>query len=226
MATSGSIDFNLTANQVIDFAFKKIEVFDAEETPSATDTADARRALTMMLKSWQKKIPGLYRQTFGSQALSNATASYTLSPVPYRVIEARYRNTDGRDIPMVQMTRQEYVDLPLKSSAGIPTQYYYDVQRAATTLYVWPVQATVTTETIQYTFQRIIEDVDDIANDIDIPQDWLETVGYGLAKRLLSSYGMVNSEVTDIANELLADAIDDEREDFVRLMPETRWEHA
>ena len=223
MATSGSIDFNLTATQVIKFAFEAIEIFDAEETPTATDSESARIALNLMLKSWQKTSNHLFRQTFGSQALSNATASYTLSPVPYRIIEARYRNTDGRDIPMIQMTRQEYVDLPLKSSAGIPTQYYYDVQRAATTLYVWPVQATVTTETIEYTFQRIIEDIDDLNNDLDINQEWLETIGWNLADRLMPSYGINNPKVTQMANELLAAALDDEREDFVTMVPETRW---
>ncbi|HEY4760502.1 MAG TPA: hypothetical protein VIH42_07975, partial [Thermoguttaceae bacterium] len=117
-------------------------------------------------------------------------------------------------------TRQEYFDLPSKTSTGTPTQYYFDPQRGAPTLYVWPVKATVTTETFKVTYHKRTDDLDDLANDIDIPQEELETIGYGLAARLLDSYGIEG----EVANRILmrAEQLGDEAQDFER-EPVTRF---
>lgn len=222
MSTSGSIDYSLNARQLVTWALKKTRIIQEAETPSADQLSDAYDDLNLMLKGWQKDGPNLWRQTFGSATLVTATASYTLSPRPRRVIEARYRDTSGRDIPMTLLTRQEYVDLPLKTSTGIPTQYYIDYQRDSVLLYVWPVPASATTETVQYTYQRYAEDIDAATNDIDIPPEWFETVGYNLADRLLESYGLKDDRISARAMMLLMAAKDDDREDFVRFVVDRR----
>lgn len=223
MATSGSTDFNINAGELVTFALKLIGVIDSDETPAAEDMDDGITALNLMMKSWQIKGPHLARETFGSVSLVNATASYSLTPRPYRIIEARYRDASGRDIPMLELVRQEYVDLPLKSASGIPTQFYVDIQNDAVNLYVWPVQAAVTTETIQFTYQRRFEDVDNKINDIDIPQEWLETVAYNLAERCQPIFSTNNQRVTARAQMLLDEAMDADREAYIQLMPEYRY---
>lgn len=227
MSTSGSIDFSMTAQALSTWALRKINVVAAVDTPSAEDMRDAITDLNLMLKTWQMTGPNLFRQTFGSVTLVANTAFYVLSPKPFRVIEARYRDANGRDIPMLPLTRQEYVDMPQKSALGTPTQYYVDYQRTAATIYVWPVPAAVTTETVQTTFQRAIEDIDAQSNDIDIPQEWFETVGYNLAERLLERFPAderTSALVLRRAGELMALAKDTDREEFVRFEPERgRW---
>lgn len=216
MSTSGSINYSLNARELVTFALRKTRIIADIETPSAEQMRDGIEDLNLMLKGWQKDGPNLWRQTFGSATLVTSTASYTLSPRPRRVIEARYRDTSGRDLPMTQLNRQQYVDLPLKTSTGVPTQYYVDYQRDSVVMYVWPVPASATTETVQYTFQRYAEDIDDAANDIDIPPEWFETVGYALADRILDSYGLDDKKITARAQSLIAAAKDDDREDFVQ----------
>lgn len=221
MATSGSIDFSMTAREVITYALRKINVVSEVEDPTAEQSAKAVQELNVMLKGWQKH-ENLWRLTEGSVTLLNATGSYALSPVPHKVISARYRNASSLDTPMDELLRNEYYDLPNKSSAGRPTGYYVDYQRTAVTMYVWPVQATVTTETIKYTFQRKFEDIDDLANDIDIKQEHFEVVGYNLAARLADDYpteGPQVGRVTARAQTLLDDALDDDRPDFVQFVP-------
>jgi hypothetical protein len=223
MATSGSTDFNINARDLITFSLKLIGVVDSDETPDADDMADAKTALNLMLKNWQIRGPHLARETFGSVTLTDATASYSLSPRPYRLIEARYRSTSGIDIPMLELTRQQYVDLPDKSSSGVPTSYYLDVQRDAVNLYVWPVKATATTESIQFSHQRRFEDVDSLNDDIDIPQEWLETVAYNLADRCQPIFSTKNADVKATAQGLLAEAMAADQENFFDVVPEHRY---
>lgn len=222
MTTSGSIDYNLTARKLVTFAHKKLNITDSVANPSADDMRDGIEQLNMLLKSLQIKAPSLWRQTFGSVALVADTASYALSPRPFRVHEARYRDTGGRDLPMNELTRQEYVDLPLKTSTGIPTNYYVDYQRDAVTLYIWPVPAAATTETVQFTYQRRFEDVDTPDNDIDVPQETFEMLGYMLADRIAETFNIDAPKVTQRAERLLAEFLANDVEPMVRFVPERR----
>lgn len=221
MATSGSTDFNLTAREIVTFALKQLREVGAGQTPSAEDMTDGIEALNLMLKAWQMTMPNLWRQTEGTLTLTSATASYSLTAA-YRVISARFRQS-GRDIPMALLTREEYQNLALKTSAGIPTQYYFDPQRASGTLYVWPVLATAAGETIQYTYQRRFEDIDDPANDLDVPQEALQTVGYALAEELLDSFGKNDATAARIIRKSTAAKNNlkmADREDVVRFVAE------
>lgn len=221
MSTSGSIDFNMTARELVTFALRKINVCAKNEDPDADDAETARIELNTMLKGWQK-YANLWRMTEGSVTLLNATASYALTPFPHKVISARYRDTGGNDTPLEVLTRDEYYDMPNKTGAGRPNSYYVDYQRTAATLYTWQVQATVTTETIKYTFQRKFEDVDDLANDIDVKQEHFEVVGFNLAARLADDYGRAGGHIDRViqrAGMLLNDVLDDDREDYIQIIP-------
>lgn len=189
MATSGSTDYNRTVRQLCEYAIKKIGIVGLHQPIPANALASAQTELEVMLKGWQQRGPNLWRRTSGSVTLVAATSSYTLSPRPFRVVSARYRDANGRDTPMRLMTSDEYDELPLKTSTGVPTNYFVDYQRASAVMYVWPVPATVTTQTIRYTYQRRIEDMDAEGNDIDILSEHFEAVGMNLAARLADNAG-------------------------------------
>ena len=219
MATSGSTDYSLDARNVVTQALRLVRVIPVFAAPSAEDMQQAIATLNLMVKGWETDGPHIAHQTEGSVALVADTASYSLTPRPYRIIDARYRDASGRDLPMHELTRSEYYDMPIKTTQGIPTQYYYDPQVSTGTLYVWPVMAAPTTETIKFTYQRIFEDIDDAANDLDIPQEWLDMVVYNLADRLLDIYGKDNRRITERAMMLMRQAKDMDREDVVRFIP-------
>lgn len=220
MPTSGSTDYVLNARQVVTHALKILRVVAASETPSAEDMEDSIEALNLMLKSWQMTMPNLWRRAEGSVSLVSATASYVLASA-YRIESARFRQ-NGRDLPMELLTRDEYQDMPLKTTLGIPTQYYFDPQRATGTLYVWPVLAAAAGETIQYTYQRRFEDIDSANDDIDIPQEYLQTVAYNLAENLLDIFGKDDATARRVmlkAGSLRTEMQMADREDVVRFVP-------
>lgn len=222
MPTSGSTDYSLTARDVITYALKLIREIDATATASGSDAKDGLVALNLMLKGWQMTGPDVFRNTIGTVSLVGGQASYSLPTNVHAVMEARYRSAAGIDLPMIELGREEYLELPLKSSAGIPTQYYVDGQRAGKVLYLWPVLAAATTETVQYTFQRKFEDVDTLNEEIDVKQEHLEAVVYNLADRLLDIYGKDQPRITQRAMMLKQVAMDSERPGFHTFVPDYR----
>lgn len=162
----------------------------------------------MMLKTWAT-AGRLWLQTEGSVTLIASTASYALTGVR-KVLSVR-RRTSSIDTPLTELSREEYYDLPNKSQAGTPLSCYFDPQRSTKTLYVWPVPtaAIATSTTLPYTYARFIEDCDALTNDPDVPQEWLEALSYGLARRLAPRFpGIVASaefaEIKEASERLYA----------------------
>jgi hypothetical protein len=225
MALSGSFNFSINARELITQTLRKMTVLGVTQALDADEAEAIRIELNTMLKGWSRRGPFLWKKTEGSVTLTNATASYDLAATlnPLRIMSVRYRDTAARDLPMRPFTRDEYFDLPIKTSAGIPTQYYFDPQRGAPTLYVWPVKATITTETLRVTYQKRTDDIDTISDDIDIPQEHFDVVLHALAERLLDDYGIEGEVAQRImlrSQALLQDALDWEREDDIYFTPD------
>lgn len=223
MSTSGSVDYSLNAREVCEFALDKMRAVGLGQNVDADDMTRAIRELNVMLKGWQTAGPNLWRLTEASQTLTSGNGTYTLTTTkPVVIAEARYRDTEGRDMPMQELTRNEYLELPNKSSSGIPTCWYFDRQRDAGVLYVWPVLATATTQAIRYSYVRRIEDIDDANNDLDVPPEYIDLIGYNLAARLLDNYGLndgPSQRILQRAALLVQQAKDHDRESIVRFVP-------
>ena len=225
MPLSGSQDFNLNAREAITQTLRKMGVLGVAQVLDADEAEECRVELNTMLKGWQRKGPHLWKTVEGTIPLLANTASYNLAATlnPLRIMSLRYRDASLRDLPMRLFTREEYFDLPMKSSTGIPTQYYFDAQRGAPTLYVWPLLTTVTTEVLAATFQKRMDDIDDLNDDIDIAQENFDTLIYALAARLLDDYGVegeVAKRIIGRSQGLLEDAMGFDREEVVRFVPD------
>lgn len=188
MATSGSTDFSMNARDIITRALRLTKIVGGDETPKASELETGEEVLNLLLKSWSAQ-EHLWIMTEGTQALSAATTSYVI-PAARRMVSVR-RRLSGIDTPMIELSRQEYFDLPNKSQQGLPTSWFFDPQRATRTLYVWltPSASIASTVTLHFTYLRVIEDIDALENDPDVPQEWLEALVYALAKRLGAEFG-------------------------------------
>jgi hypothetical protein len=181
-----------TVRQLCTQALQRAQVTGYRDAPEAADLEAAITELNMMLKAWQAEGNLLWTYTTGSLALTTAT-SYTLSPArPMRVLSARLKS-NGIEMPMVELTREEYDALPDKDTTGTPTQFYYDRQREDALFYVWPALASTNGETVEYTYERELEDVTDGSEALDMPGEWWEATMYGLAARLAEAYMMTNA---------------------------------
>lgn len=205
MATSGSVDFSMDAREIVTEAFQTAKIVAAGETPTGDEMADGQRKLNLLLKTWSAK-EHLWIRSEGTQALIASTQSYAITGAR-RMLSVR-RRTSSIDTPMNELAREEYYDIPTKSATGMPVSWYFDPQRSTRTLYLWPTASTAiaASTTLQYTYLRVIEDIDALENDPDVPQEWLEALIYSLAARLALAYGSDQlPTLTAIANSLSAD---------------------
>lgn len=221
MTTSAITTFDLTARKVVTRSLRLLGVLPSDEDPTAIDMEFGIEELNVLLKSWQINGPDLWRQTEASLTLTANTAAFPLATNPYRVIDCRLRR-NGIDLPMEILTRQEYFEMPLKTATGVPTQYYPDNARYGVTLYIWPVLASVSGETIEYTYQRRFFDVTSADETLDLPQEYLGIISTSLAAALAPAFGVNDADLLKRSEIMLAQAQFADREPVVRFSPDLR----
>ncbi|MDC0657049.1 hypothetical protein N6L27_03465 [Leisingera sp. SS27] len=180
-----------TVRDIVTAALRKARVIGPGDTPAAEDSDLAMDELNLMLKEWQNEPASVWTKAAGTLALTTA-ASYALSPVrPLEIESARFKR-NGIETPMIEMTREEYDALPQKTTTGTPTQFYYDRQRENALFYVWPVLSAAAGETIEFTYQRELEDIASLNDVVDIPGEMWLTAVYGLAAQITETLGLNN----------------------------------
>lgn len=191
MAVSGSTSYSLVANQLIEKAFHRLGKASEGEPISPRMYSDGLWSLNLLIKSKLQTTDRLFLRTEVAQALVASQPSYVLSSFPLRVLSVRRRNSAGIDVPMREMSRQEYFDTPSKTaSPSIPIAYYFDPQTASATLYVWPAPDTTSAGeySLQVTTLRRIDDMIASTDSLDMPQEWLDPVIWLLADDLETEY--------------------------------------
>lgn len=203
-----------TTRQIVTAALRKLGVTPTTQGVEGEDFVQGLFELNLMLKSWQNI--GLDVWLKASQSLTLTTAaSYTLDPErPMNILSARLKR-NGIEIPMQQLTRDEYDNLPQKTTTGLPTSFHYDRQRENARFYVWPVLASASGETVEITYTREVEDVRTGAETLDIPVEWYEAIVYSLADRLADTYAIDRPKVTQRAEQLVSLALAHDREGSV-----------
>jgi hypothetical protein len=194
MTTSGVTTFSVTRDDLIRSILRALGVISEGFTPSAQMMSDTNQAMNMLIKAWMARGVGLWLNQIATIPLVVNQQSYLLGPGgtppasrPLGVMEMRLRDASGIDTPLIEMSRQEYMDLPLKSSAGNPTQFYYDPQTGNGVLYIWPV-ASDATDRLVGTLRMPVQDFVNIADTPDFPQEWFRALKFNTAKELLTEY--------------------------------------
>lgn len=194
MTVSGTTAFDLSVAEIIEDALDLLGVNSEEEPMTSVALEKGIRALNMMLLAWQGDGVQTWVLTEGSFALVQGDVDYvfgsggTFTTVPAEITDVRITR-NSMDLPMNRMSRMEYQALPLKTTQGYPTQYYYDRQRSGGTFYVWPAPD-ATGGTVSFTYRRYIMDAGNGTNTLDIPKEWLQAVTSNLAVMLAPRYDM------------------------------------
>lgn len=215
-------DFTLTSAQVIDQAYKLPGVLSLSATVTANQAAQGLTVLNLMLKTLGT-LPHLWLTTAGSEPLIAGQVQYPL-PLVRRMMSVRRRISTGvnaNDTPLAELSRQDYDYTPNKNATGTPVSYYFNPQVTTRTLYIWPTAATLVaaSTTLEYTYQRVINDSDALNDVVDVPQEWLDCIVYNLAVRLARANGQADDQpraFEDLKSEaarLLAVLSQDDQED-------------
>lgn len=189
MTTSGTASFALNANQIIEKAYHVLGKASEGEAITARMYTDGLSSLNLFLTTLNT-MEHLWTKTERTLALVASTAGYVLTPKPGRVLSVR-RSDGTSEIPLKEMSRQEYFDQPNKtSSPSTPISWYYDPQSTTGTLYLWPAPASavVSLYTLNITYLRRIQDMVASNDDLDMPQEWLQAIVWNLANDLETEY--------------------------------------
>lgn len=163
-----------------------------------------------------------------SGAVSSGATVYTYTTKanrPMKIMNVMLTDAvSEQDTPIWTMSRQEYVELPSKTTDGAVNQVYYDPQVAAGSLFVWPQSDTVN-KYLTLWVQRSLEDFDAATDDADFPQEWYLPLALGLAAVSCTKYGVPRFERTYIGQlaqhyKTIAESFD--AEDGFQLQPENR----
>lgn len=120
----------------------------------------------------------------------NSVFTYTSQmPRALSIQSARLRNKSGFDRYIKMITRDEYMNIPEKTSSGSPVIVMYSPQLSRGEIYVWPVPSDVN-ERLEVSWLREIQDFDSGTDNPDLPQEWLEALTYNLAVRAAPAYGI------------------------------------
>lgn len=198
----------MKARDAIRDAMREIGVLAVDEDADAQQIEAGKRRLSRLLASWQGLGYCLWLKTASTVTLTGLTA-YTLAARPFRVLSARHLSGTV-ETPLQELTRQEYDDLTIKTSAGVPTCFCYDRQRDTGVLYVWPVAAT---GTLKLTVERALDLPERVSDDLDVPVEWEEALVLNLAAALAPVY--TRPAPVDMARLVLAEALAADREGSV-----------
>jgi hypothetical protein len=176
MAVSGTYDFNLDIDEVIQEA---TEMIGGEDT-LGHEPASARRSINLMLKDWQNRGVLLWSTSVSSVTVAASTTTYSLASSTIDALEV-VLNRDSTDIQLERITPEEYLLIPNKTQTGRPNQYSIRRERDNPVMSVWPLPDN-STDVLKMEIISELQDVNKSAiQNADLPKRFLPCLTCGLA---------------------------------------------
>ena len=174
MAVSGSTDFELDVSDYIEEAFERCGL----EVRTGYDLKTAKRSMNLMFAEWANR--GLNQWTIAQRSLTltQGTTDYTLGADVIDVLSAVIRR-GSTDISLEKISRDEFLNIPNKSTQARPSQYFVDRQ-VTPQVKVWPAPEN-STDVIYYDALTRIDDADTFTNTVDVPFRFYPCLAAGLA---------------------------------------------
>lgn len=199
MTTSGVTIYELTRNQIIAAAMRKLGALALGQTPSSEDYTNGQIALN----SWIANLQGLGMPVWKITAITITPiadqAAYVIGDgqavdVPYlvRLNHAFLRDTtNGQNVPIDVIGLEQFNKLN-NESTGRPVQCYYLPKVNLGTLTVWPAPDATTAADFEIHLigQTPFEGFTGASETADFPQEWQNPLVYGLAVSLAPEYGV------------------------------------
>jgi hypothetical protein len=212
MSTSGTTTFSVTRNDIIFASLRLLGVLEEGAVPNATAVENASLVLNMMIKDWMTDGIKLWTTPEITLPLVAGQTSYTIGPdsgndlvtdKPLRLIQAFLRNTSVDpyiDLPMYLISEQQYNILGSKFSEGTVNSVYYKpyVNNGIVKVFLTPDASTATNYELHMNIQRPIQDMTGSNQTFDFPQEWYQSLRWGLASELAAEYGLTTERISAI----------------------------
>jgi len=180
MATSGTTDFNLSIDDLVEEAFECCGM----RPTSGYQLTSARRSLNLLFLDWANRGLNLWTIEQATYTLTQGVNEISLPTDTVNVLEAIIRqNIQGTitDVYIERISREDYLNVPDKTSEARPAQFY--VQRDNTPKAFFYPAADQTYTFVYYRIRRI-QDAGNYTNDADVNFRFLPCLASGLAYQL------------------------------------------
>lgn len=188
-------DFLSTRTDIITRALRLVGALGDDDSPTASQQANATLALNQVVKSWQSKHIFLWTTQEGNLTLVPAQEDYALpTDPPIRWIDkAFYRDASSKDAPELEVVPyNEYLSIIDKAASGKPGVLALNTDPVPT-VYLWPVPNEA--HTIHYTGIEALPDFDAATSTGGFNAKWGLALTYALATELGPENGLSVSEV-------------------------------
>lgn len=184
MATSGTTDFNLSIDDLVEEAFERCGM----RMTAGYQLNSARRSLNLLFLDWANRGLNLWTIEEATYSLVQGDRVINLPTDTVNVLSAVIRQTiDGQqqDITIDRVGRESYLDMPNKLTQARPAQFY--VERTNTPkAYLYPTPDT--NYTLVYYRIRRIQDAGNYTNTSDVNFRFLPCLASGLAYMISLKY--------------------------------------
>lgn len=225
MTISANSDWLPEWDSVIAMSLQLAGLVPMGKSPSAQQTAHARRFLDSFLKSLRNTAQILLHREMTTTMLTSGTTTYVL-PADTIEIDAPMMLTAPGDTTQTQVDMidfEKYEGIVDKQTTGVPVMVYAE-KLATTTLRFWPVPNQA--YSAAYRRQRLIRNADS-GTTPDLPPGWIRGISFQMAADMGRAGSMDQATINDrqgMADRLLSDAESQEhdRVDMQFVLPDYR----
>ena len=216
MATSGTTNFDLSIDKVIQRAYARCGM----DLRTGYQLTAARDNLNLLFSEWGNRGIHLWKVINHTQTLTAGTNVYTAPADASDVLEVVFRNGDT-DTTMTKISRSEYENLPNKTSQGTPSQYYIKRNLNSVKIHLYLTPNTTGTQ-LNYYYVGRIEDVGAYTNTPDAPYRFLPCLVSGLAYYTSQEIALERSQELErrYEAELQRALIEDSQSTSVNIVPQ------
>jgi len=174
MTTSGSTNFELDVADYIEEAFERCGL----EVRTGYDLKTAKRSLNLMFADWANR--GLNQWTIEQRTftVTSNDGNYDLATDVIDILSLVVRRS-GTDFALDRISRDEYLNIPTKTTQSRPTQFFVDRQ-ITPVLKMWPLPDN-STDVVIYDALTRLDDADTYVNTIGVPFRFYPALAAGLA---------------------------------------------
>jgi len=174
MTVSGSTNFELDVADYVEEAFERCGL----EVRTGYDLKTAKRSMNLMFADWANR--GLNQWTIAQKTftVTSGDGDYDLGTSTIDVLSLVVRR-DGTDYALNRISRDEYLNIPTKSTTGRPTQYFVD-RLINPVIKMWPLPDN-STDVVIYDALIRLDDADNYTNTLQVPFRFYPALAAGLA---------------------------------------------
>ena len=174
MTVSGSTDFELDVADYVEEAFERCGL----EVRTGYDLKTAKRSMNLMFADWANR--GLNQWTIEQRTVTvtSGDGEYSLGNEVIDVLSLVVRR-GSTDYALDRVSRDEYLNIPTKSTTGRPTQYFVDRQ-ITPNLKLWPLPDN-STDVLVFDVLTRLDDADTYTDTLGVPFRFYPALAAGLA---------------------------------------------